>query len=303
MTSPEFRPSTKPLKNSPPLPRAAMAELAKEDRSAIAQLLNSEDDSSLSDVEKMMVSPEISELFEMDQTYLDLGLSKLVRFYEQKKVESHPYVQWLNSRPVDLSSVWLLFHNLEPVTGSIVHWLSTTLARLNDPVVSCLLVEQLYDELGNGKPDQVHKVLFERLYQALHPWQPEAVRTGKIDVFTASIPGLKLKQGFESYYTARNPLLAVGSLLSGEICAYKLDQCIYGQIARTQALSAYDLTWLTMHLTVEAEHASASTILAHRLDQLDVPRKRVGLMAQAVWEIFMQFLDEVYALNLKILDL
>ncbi len=296
-------------------PMSNSIELSQEDLAAILGIGDGRDSVTFNHNETMVNAVEISEssmvnrgvrswreLCETDRAYLDRGLETLVQFYEQKELGTHPYFEWLRSRPVDLSSIWLLFHNLQYVTGSIVRWLSTTLTRLNDPVISCLLVEQLYDELGNGKPERVHRVLFDRLYQALTPWKPEAITSGKIDAFTASIPGLKLKQGFESYYTAQDPHLAVGSLLSGEICAYKLDQCIHEQMTRTQAISAHNLTWLTMHLTVEADHAGYSTILARRLDQLGVPRNQVGLMAQSVWEICMRFLHEVHQLNLELLS-
>ncbi|NEP03198.1 MAG: iron-containing redox enzyme family protein [Symploca sp. SIO2E9] len=227
------------------------------------------------------------------------SLEELIDFYEQKDIRND-YFQWLYSRPVDLSSIWLLLHNLRGITADFVRWLASGVSRIDDNVIRCLLVKQLYDELGNGNYQKCHTVLFDRFYKAFHPWQPKSITTGKMDALTIGAPGIKLRQRLEGYFNAPDPTVIIAAFLVEEIYAKKLNECLNEQVMRTQEISEYDLTWLTLHSAVEADHAGDSINLARRLEEMETCRSLVYIVTQEVWNIFIRFQDEMYALNLEL---
>lgn len=227
------------------------------------------------------------------------SLEALIDFYEQKDIRND-YFQWLHSRPIDLSSIWLLLHNLQGITAEFVRWLASAVSRIDDNVIRCLLVKQLYDELGNGNPEQCHTLLYNRFYHAFDPWQPESIATGKMDALNISSPGIKLRQRLEGYFNAPDPTIIIAAFLVEEIYAKKFIECLNEQIMRTQEISEHDLTWLTLHSVVEADHAGDSIHLARRLDEIEVSRSLVYMVTEEVWNIFMRFQDEMYALNVEL---
>ncbi|MEO0536123.1 MAG: hypothetical protein AAF215_19895 [Cyanobacteria bacterium P01_A01_bin.123] len=228
-------------------------------------------------------------------------LEILIKSFEHREVATHPYFEWLQSKPLDLNSLWLLFHNLRQVHSNMAQWLSTMLCRIDDEIISCVLVRQLYDELGHGKPERINRVLFDRLYYALKPWRRlQPVPASQFDTVAIKSPGTNLKQQLEGYYTDQEPFLALGALLAGKIYAYQLALAIQAQIERTQAISAYDLAWLRQYIAVETDHTGDATQLTRRLEQLSAPRDLVNLKMQAVWDAYDSFLDEMLALSCKV---
>ncbi|NEO40914.1 MAG: iron-containing redox enzyme family protein [Moorea sp. SIOASIH] len=227
------------------------------------------------------------------------NLEGIIDFYEQQDIRDH-YFEWLHSQPVDLTSIWLLLHNLRGITADFIRWLSGAVSRIDDNVIRCLLVKQLYDELGNGDSEQCHIVLYDRFYNALKPWQPKSIETGEVDDLTIGLPGRKLRQRLENYFNAPDPLVVIAAFLVGEIYAKKFDECLNEQVARTQEISEYDLTWLRLHTVVEADHAGDSIHLARRLEEMGASRDLVCMAAQEVWDIFIRFQDEMHQLNLEL---
>lgn len=98
---------------------------------------------------------------------------EIVDHYERIDVAGHPFFAWLQQRPVDLPSLWILVANLHAgISRDFVIWLAQTIARLEDRRIASLLAKQLNDELGNARFDQIHSHLLRRFLDGLDPWRP-----------------------------------------------------------------------------------------------------------------------------------
>jgi pyrroloquinoline quinone (PQQ) biosynthesis protein C len=213
---------------------------------------------------------------------------EIVARYQRLSVAEHPLFADLAKRPVDMSALWLLMANLrEGISRDFVIWLAVTISRVDDRRIGSLLAKQLDDELGSGDFTRIHSLLLDQFVSALSAWRIEAPH----DLLLR--PGQKLLEEARVPFYADQPYEAVGALIVGEIFANKMDTCLGNQLRRQQSLSEEQLIWLTIHETLEANHAADSGELA-----LLVPRQGQELAAtwrgaEMQWESLWRFLDRV----------
>jgi pyrroloquinoline quinone (PQQ) biosynthesis protein C len=208
--------------------------------------------------------------------------------YEKLEVAGHPLFVELRSRPVDLSAIWILMANLaQGISKDFVIWLAQTIAHVEDRRIASLLAKQLNDELGSGAFDQIHSTLLQRFVDGLEPWRPALTGSATLG------PGRTLAREGSLLFQTEDVYEALGALMVGEVFAKKMDHCVGDEIRRQHALSADTLTWLTIHETLEIDHADDSRELAALIPESEPALAAVRRGARAQWALLWSFLDGV----------
>jgi pyrroloquinoline quinone (PQQ) biosynthesis protein C len=211
--------------------------------------------------------------------------------YEALEVAAHPLFVELRENPLDLGALWLLMANLAAgISRDFVIWLAQTIARVDDRRIASLLAKQLNDELGSGQFDQIHSTLLHHFITGLEPWRPAAAGDD------ALAPGRNLARRGTLLFQTSEIYSALGALMVGEIFAKKMDHCVGIEIRRQNALSAQVLTWLTIHETLEVDHADDSRELAALIPTTEAVMTEVRAGAAAQWQMLWTFLDEIYGI-------
>jgi pyrroloquinoline quinone (PQQ) biosynthesis protein C len=222
---------------------------------------------------------------------------QIVDEYEKLEVSAHPFFVRLQGKPLDLGAIWLLMANLaEGISRDFVIWLARTIVRVEDRRVASLLAKQLNDELGGGAFEQIHSTLLQTFIVGLEPW-----RSGRAGEELLA-PGRSLARRGSLLFQTADIYGALGALMVGEVFAKKMDHCVGVEIRRQNALSAEVLTWLTLHETLEVDHADDSRELARLIPRTEaaVVESRAGAAAQ--WKMLWEFLDQVHAVYLADLN-
>ncbi len=215
----------------------------------------------------------------------------IVRYHEAIRVCEHPLFVNLRENPVNMPALWALVANTHAgISPNFVRWLATTIARIDNREIACLMAKQLYDELGRGRFEQVHSRLLERFVGALEPWRPPVTHDWHLRA------GVELARRTSLLFEGSEPYSAVGALIVAEVFAKEMDQCLGDEIRRQNHLSAADLEWLTIHEVLEVDHAEDSDELA-----VLVPRHGNELMAvwqgaTDQWDALWTFLDDVHSI-------
>jgi pyrroloquinoline quinone (PQQ) biosynthesis protein C len=218
----------------------------------------------------------------------------IVDEYERLEVADHPLFVELRARPVDLGAIWLLMANLaEGISREFVIWLAQTIARVEDRRVASLLAKQLNDELGSGSFEQIHGSLLARFVFGLEPWRPPGASALALE------PGRTLARRGSLLFRAPDIHEVLGALMVGEIFAKKMDHCVGDEMRRQDAVSAEALTWLTLHETLEVDHANDSRELAALIPANEAAVLAVRKGASTQWQLLWEFLDGVRAATLR----
>lgn len=210
----------------------------------------------------------------------------IVRYCPEDQVAQHPLFVRLRNNPVDMPALWVLVANTHAgISPNFVRWLATTIARIQDRNIACLIAKQLFDELGNGQPEQVHATLLERFLAAMDRFRP----AGQVDRTWA---GQRLAQSTSALFEGPHPFSAIGALIVAELFAKEMDRCLGDEIRRQDQIPEEALTWLTLHEVLEVDHAEDSNELAALVPaDRDVLRATwQGAVAQ--WRALFTFLDD-----------
>ena len=216
--------------------------------------------------------------------------TRIVDAYEKREVSDHSFFCALRSAPVDLEAIWILVANLQAgISRDFIRWLATTIDRVDDRRIACLLAKQLNDELGNGAFDRIHSRLLERFVSGLDPWRPKAIAESRL-----LAPGRRLAESGSTPFSAPDAYEGVGALIVGEIFAKKMDHCLGDEIRRQEVLSAHTLTWLTLHEVLEIDHADDSRELAELVPDEGPALHATWRGATVQWKALWRFLDEIH---------
>jgi pyrroloquinoline quinone (PQQ) biosynthesis protein C len=215
---------------------------------------------------------------------------EIVTDFARIEVASHPFFRELRAGPLDMQAIWILMANLRAgISRDFVVWLATTIARVDDRRIGSLAAKQLNDELGNGDPNRIHSLLLDRFLLGLEPW-----RCTELEEARLLAPGRRLaEESGRIFLHAAEPYEAVGALLVGEIFAEKMDHCVGDEIRRQHALSEDTLHWLTLHETLESDHAGDSSAIAELVPTSGPSSEAAWRGAVAQWDVLWRFLDGV----------
>lgn len=214
----------------------------------------------------------------------------IVDEYESIDVAAHPLFVRLRTSPVDLEALWILVANTNAgISPNFVRWLAHAIARMPDARVASLLAKQLDDELGNGKPDRIHRFLLERFVAGLEPWSPRDPEHRRLSA------GKRLAAHASEVFDGGTPYEAVGSLMVTEIFAKKMDYCLGDEVRRQSIISAEALEWLHIHEVLEIDHAADSCELALLVPDEGPELAEAWRGARALWAAMWGFLDDVLA--------
>jgi pyrroloquinoline quinone (PQQ) biosynthesis protein C len=218
-----------------------------------------------------------------------LPARRIVEKYERYDVSTHPFFVDLSKRPVDLSAIWVLMANLRAgISKDFVRWVATTIARIDDRRIACLIAKQLDDELGKGDFSQIHSVLLDQFLDGLERWRPRLVTADTVAA------GRRMAQRAGALFHAPDPYEGVGALMAGEIFAKKMDHCLGDEIRRQDAIPSKALTWLILHETLEVDHADDSLELAVLIPEQGPSLTSAWRGATTQWNVLWEFLDDVH---------
>jgi pyrroloquinoline quinone (PQQ) biosynthesis protein C len=213
---------------------------------------------------------------------------RIVEKYEECQVSAHPFFVALRKRPVDLRSIWVLMANLRAgISNDFVRWLGTTIARIDDRRIACIIAKQLDDELGKGDFSRIHSVLLDQFLTGLDKWRPPAVTESTVAA------GQRMAQRAGALFRAPDPYEGVGALITGEIFAKKMDHCLGDEIRRQDRVPSKALTWLILHETLEVDHADDSLELAVLVPDGGPSLASTWRGAITQWNVLWEFLDDV----------
>ncbi|HTV18815.1 MAG TPA: iron-containing redox enzyme family protein, partial [Polyangiaceae bacterium] len=172
---------------------------------------------------------------------------------------------------------------------NFVRWLALTIARMPDYRVSSLLAKQLDDELGNGKPERIHRTLLERFVAGLDPFGPRAPEHRVLQA------GERLATRSSEVFDTGTPYEAIGGLMVAEIFAKNMDTCLGNEIRRQERVPREALEWLDIHEVLEVNHAADSYELAVLVPDHGPELTAAWQGAQKLWAAMWGFLDDVLA--------
>jgi hypothetical protein len=216
--------------------------------------------------------------------------ASIVEEYESVDVAAHPLFVRLRTGPVDLEALWILVANTNAgISPNFVRWLAHAIARMPDPRIASLLAKQLDDELGNGKPERIHRFLLERFVAGLEPWSPRNPEHRRLWA------GQRLAARASEVFDAGTPYEAVGSLMVTEIFAKKMDYCLGDEVRRQSLISGDALEWLHIHEVLEIDHAADSCELALLVPDEGPELAEAWRGARVLWAAMWGFLDDVLA--------
>jgi CheY-like chemotaxis protein/pyrroloquinoline quinone (PQQ) biosynthesis protein C len=212
----------------------------------------------------------------------------IVEMYEARQVSEHPFFHELKTRPVDLQAIWVLMANLRAgISNDFVRWLATTIARIDDRRIACIIAKQLDDELGKGDVTRIHSILLDHFMAGLDRWRPK-----RADESTLAA-GQRMAQRSAALFHAPDPYEGVGALIAGEIFAKKMDHCLGDEIRRQDGIPSKALTWLVLHETLEVDHADDSLDLAVLIPDHGPALTAAWRGATTEWNVLWEFLDDV----------
>jgi pyrroloquinoline quinone (PQQ) biosynthesis protein C len=213
---------------------------------------------------------------------------RIVETFEAREVADHPLFIALRAQPVNLSALWILMANLQAgISKPFIVWLARAIAHVDDPRIASLICKQLNDELGNGEFDQIHSVMLTRFVDALETWRPSTA--------DASIlaPGRRLADAGDVLFDD-DAYFMVGAIMTGEIFAKKMDQCLGDEVRRQSLVEPEALRWLVLHEALEVDHASDSLGLARLVPVTGSFLRAAQRGAYAQWDMLWGFLDDVH---------
>jgi len=217
-------------------------------------------------------------------------VEQMVTEYEAHPLSLHPFFQRMGRHSVDVSHLWLMFSNV--YTGLSQHFprrLAWVIFGVEDERIRSVLTEQLHEELGSGDYTRTHRRLFLKLLEALAPWRPAHTDA------RAAQPGLQLSENLEAAYFDPAPYAGVGAAIVIELLGKQVDQFVADQFRRQEAVGMASLEWLTLHETLEVDHANESLDLASYVER-EEDRVAAWRGGRAVHRAGWRFLDDMYRL-------
>jgi pyrroloquinoline quinone (PQQ) biosynthesis protein C len=217
-------------------------------------------------------------------------IERMVEFYEQQPLSLHPFFQRSSREVVNVQHMWLMFHNI--YGGLSQHFprrLAHVITGIEDDAIRSMLAEQLHEELGGGDYTRAHRRLFLKLLEALAPWRPSVV------VPEMNRPAERLSKSLEAAYFDARPYAGVGASIVIELLGKQVDIFVANQFRRQQAVGMASLEWLTLHETLELDHADESMKMAQRIQE-PADRAAAWFGGRAVHAAGWAFFDDMYEL-------
>jgi pyrroloquinoline quinone (PQQ) biosynthesis protein C len=214
----------------------------------------------------------------------------MVTAYEAQPFSVHPFLQRMARGTVDVRHMWLMFSNV--YAGLSQHFprrLARVVHGVEDERIRCILTEQLHEELGSGDYTRTHRRLFLQLLEALSPWKPREITADM------SVPGAHLSERLEAVYYDPHPYAGVGAAIVIELLGKQVDMFLAEQFRRQQAVGMASLEWLTLHESLEVDHANESMELATFIEQ-DGDRAAAWRGGRAIHTTGWLFFDDMYRL-------
>jgi pyrroloquinoline quinone (PQQ) biosynthesis protein C len=216
---------------------------------------------------------------------------QLVHRYETvERITDHPLFRRLEREAPAVGPVWTIFANNWVAVGDrFPRWLASLVARVDHDGMRCILAKQLNDELGNGDPAMAHRLLFQKMLADLEPFAPPGAGDARL-----LAPGRQFAEALAHNYLERPAFEAVGGTLVAEVYGKQVDQALGHLLRRQRAIDPASLTWLVLHETLEAEHASEAVDLARMTPASPEARAAVCRGAEELAAHGVRYFDELY---------
>jgi DMATS type aromatic prenyltransferase len=216
-------------------------------------------------------------------------LAEIVHQHEREPLTLHPFFARLRRERVSLAHLWALFSNIRfGLSRHFPRRLASVVARIDDERVRSILAKQLNEELGDGDYTKAHLLLMNDLVNGLARYRPAGVGDEHL------APGRELEERLEAPYADPEPYVGLGAAILIELYGKQVDRYIGDEFRRQREVAGDVLTWLTLHETLELEHADESLALCGLVpaDKADA----VWRGARAIYDLSWRFFDRMYEL-------
>jgi pyrroloquinoline quinone (PQQ) biosynthesis protein C len=217
-------------------------------------------------------------------------VERMVELYENEPLSLHPFFQRMAREVVDPRHMWLMFRNIyDGLSQHFPRRLANVIARVDDDRIRSILAEQLHEELGSGDYTRAHRRLFLQMLAALDAWKPAEVTDAMLQ------PGARLSARLEAIYYDHQPYVGVGAAIVIELLGKQVDLFVAAQFRRQEQVGLASLEWLTLHESLELDHANESMVLAAAVDEPE-DRRAAWRGGRDVYATGWAFFDEMYVL-------
>jgi pyrroloquinoline-quinone synthase len=201
------------------------------------------------------VDPLAADVTTADVTTADVTTAEAMRSFEviaqMHPLWTHPFLARCGNADLTLSEVRVLAVQMYKFSKEFNRILASILAACSDEAAQFVIVENLFDEMGQGDRDLVHPELFRRFTRAIGisdaelvamPTQPET--QAMIDTYL----GLSQEYGY---------LSALGAVcFASEGIVNALYTQIYHGIRDSGPIDPADLRFFDVHIHVDDSHAA-----------------------------------------------
>jgi pyrroloquinoline quinone (PQQ) biosynthesis protein C len=207
-------------------------------------------------------SPQEYDFAKVDRR-IETATADIWQHFNECSIADHPLLARLKREPVNTFALWLLFINFHPAVDNFTSRLAMTISRAPDMRIRSILASQLNEELGTGNIAHIHTDLYRLSIDTVEVWAPKTVGIQSREAYLA--PGRAFDRRWGEIYARTNPYQAIGGSILMELQATQFDLFLGSQVRRTN-LDISGLTWLTLHETVEIEHANEALQVAQFID-------------------------------------
>jgi len=209
---------------------------------------------------------------------------EMVLYYDNETIVYHPFLQHLQSEPINTHHLWILFANLNiGISTNFTRRLGKLISRIDDEDIRCILVKQLNDELGNGDPSKIHRKLLLKFMNAIDSWKP-------VNNEDLLFVGKEFNDILDTIYSDSNTYVGIGATILMEVYGKQFDQFIAKLLRNQTDIDVSSLIWFVLHDELEEDHVDEVLNLARLIPNSKEALEAVCLGAEKVhtasWKLF-----------------
>ncbi|HET7792083.1 MAG TPA: iron-containing redox enzyme family protein [Rhizobacter sp.] len=202
----------------------------------------------------------------------------------------HPFVERCRTGTLSLAEVRVLAAQMYKFCHAFPRFLATALASCDDDAARQVIGENLWDELGEGRPEDAHPALFRRFTRAL----------GYTDEQLHDVPALPQTQALIDTYLGMSQRFGLAGIL-GALCyaSEGIVAALYTHIQHglRQALTLDDdaLMFFTVHIHIDDGHADQLEAVLHPMLKVPFHALAIEQALQEAMDARCRFFDGVMA--------
>jgi pyrroloquinoline quinone (PQQ) biosynthesis protein C len=209
-------------------------------------------------------------------------LNELEKRARRQQVVSHPFLKRIRTQELTKPQVSVIVGQYWYPIHYVTEFLPKVIAVVSDLSMRTYVSKILWQELGEGDPDQAHETLYL-----------ETMVGGGIDADDVrNMPALsatdRLVHGYRD--STSDPFSAIGFLYGTEVIDLAMVSSVGAAVRNTTGVE--HLPWVDIHLKQEPDHVSSvKNLVASSLTEEQ--RRKVVEEAENIWSLWSDFYDAI----------